>query len=724
MTLTRSSFLRACALLLAVALLLPACGPAAPLPTATGTPQPPTATASPTATLTPTPLPPTATPTATSTPRPTATPQGFVRFDNLGISFQSPATWQVLEQTQNEIVLSAPDHSIAMLGHFVPAMAEQTGQELVDDWSKGLGAEHPTRLISETSATIGEGIAASQVDIGVTYPSGEQVWRSYYIYQAGRAYQLIFISLPDVIETRARTIQEVLGSVRLYRPRPFGLPREETLLLLGGDAEATNLDPALTTSSAGDYVGLVFSGLVRQSDAMQIEPDLAERWEISTDGLTYTFTLREGLVFSSGKPLTARDVKDSWERAANPKTGSTTAATYLGDIAGFAQFQSGAAKEISGLEVVDARTLKVTLDAPKPYFLAKLTYPTAFVIRTVDASLKPTNWMFEPDSSGPYTLKDYVQGQFLLFERNERYYQPAPVRNIVFNLAPGGSPISLYEEGSIDMLSLNDELLRRVQVETDPLHADLQRAPSLCTSLVQMDPSQAPLDDINVRRALAQAIDPREFLEKLDASSHMAANTIFPPAMPGYSDQNAALPFDPEAAKQALAASKYAGALPPITITAGGYGQTDRKDITALVEMWQKNLGIQVRVEYIDPSNLTEAARKNHKQMVMYGWCADYPDPQNFLDLLYHSQSDFNVAAYSNPAVDALLESARTGTDPAARLAAYQKAEALLLEDVAAIPLYHSMMSVIVKPRVQGFVLSPAQNNNLAHLGLDQSKDQ
>ncbi len=718
-----SSWLRILSLLLAAALLLPACNPAAALPTVTSTPLPPTATVTATPTLTPTPLPPTATSTPTRTPRPTPKPEGFYDFSNIGMSFQAPATWMWVQGDTNYIALMEPSRALVMLAMGGPALKEQTAQELIDGWAQDFGEDHPMRLISQEKVVIGEDIPALQLEIGVTYPDGEQYWRMYYIYHSGRSYQFTFMGKQDAMETRLRTLNDLLASVRLYPPRPFDLPRDETLLLLGGDPEAGYLDPAVTTSSASDLVGLLFSGLVRLTDNLQVEPDLAERWEISPDGLTYTFTLREGLTFASGKDLEASDVKASWERAAATKTGSTTAATYLGDIAGVKQKLAGEAKDISGVQVIDRRTLRVTLDAPKPYFLAKLTYPTAFVIKATDAEYNPNKWMMDPDSSGPYTIKEYVPGEFLVLERNKRYYAPASIRYVVFNLAPGGSPISLYEEGSIDMLSLDDELLRRVQVETDPLHAEWLSAPSLCTSLVQIDPSKPPMDDINVRRALAQAIDPQELLKKLDASSNMIAQTIFPPAMPGFTDRNASLPFDPQAAKEALAASKYADNLPAITITAGGYGQTERKDLTALVEMWKKNLGIQVRVEYVDPLKLTEAARKNHGQMVMYGWCADYPDPENFLDLLYHSGSDFNVATYSNAEVDRLLESARIEPDPAVRLAAYQEVEALLLEDVATIPLFHSMMDMLVKPRVKGFALSPAHNNFIAHLSLDPSQD-
>jgi ABC-type transport system substrate-binding protein len=176
--------------------------------------------------------------------------------------------------------------------------------------------------------------------------------------------------------------------------------------------------------------------------------------------------------------------------------------------------------------------------------------------------------------------------------------------------------------------------------------------------------------------------------------------------MPGFSADLPKGVFDPQAAKEALQASKYGANPPKITLNASGYVGYEDPVVSSLVDMWKKHLGIQVEVRYLDPEDYSAVARKQHDQMVLYGWCADYPDPENFLDVLYHTDSDFNVSGYTNPEVDGLLEQARVAGDPASRIQLYQQVEALLLEDHAVIPLWNWVLYELVSPRLQGYTLT------------------
>ncbi|HEB66187.1 MAG TPA: peptide ABC transporter substrate-binding protein, partial [Chloroflexi bacterium] len=185
------------------------------------------------------------------------------------------------------------------------------------------------------------------------------------------------------------------------------------------------------------------------------------------------------------------------------------------------------------------------------------------------------------------------------------------------------------------------------------------------------------------------------------------AYTILPPGMPGYDESIGMPPYDPQAAREALAASAYADSLPEITLLEAGYASGEDDFTTAVLNMWEETLGVQVSVEYIDPLKMTEIARETPAHLVSYGWCADYPDPQNFLDVLFRAGSDFNVTHYDNPQVNALLEKANTTFDPAMRLTQYQQAERLILEDVAAIPLLRGERFVLVSDRLDGYQLAP-----------------
>ncbi len=720
---------------LMAALSITACNvirpPATPVPstTATASPRP---TSTPTATRTPRP---TATPTATFTPTrtptasPSPTPAGYYAHPSAGFAVTVPGAWRLAEETEAGAEWSDTGGQL-FVGIYRQLAAGGSEEDLsfealVDSFVELFSDSVPTVERGEPfEIELGDGLTAEAIDLSMPQtPSGPIIFRLAYLRQASRIYLLTAVAAPDVLAAKAATLERVFGSLRLVN-QVYGLDRRETLVMLGGDPDPEDLDPARTTSSAADYTGLLYSGLVRLSPELQVEPDLAESWATNTAGDVYTFTLRAGLTFQSGKPLTAADVKASWERAADPDTDSSTAATYLGDIDGVEAMLAGEADALPGVQAVDDRTLVVQLEAPRAYFLAKLTYPTAFVVDTESVADNPREWMFEPNASGPFVLRTYDERVSLIFERNPAYHTPPAIRYLVFQFVPGGTPISLYEAGDIDLTPLGADDAERVRRADDPLHDEWQSTTSLCTTLLQLDTTQPPLDDPQVRRALALALDRDTLIDRLAHGFDLRADTVLPPAMPGFSPEG--LPrydFDPDAARAALAASRYADGLPPLVINEAGFGESPSDFISAVSEMWQTTLGVTITIEFLDARHLTEAARKQHGHVVSYGWCADYPDPQNFLDILFHTDSDFNVAGYSNPEVDALLEDARSELDPARRLELYHRAEGLILEDVATIPWSHSVSDVLVKPYVKGFVAAPIGVPLMHRLELDYAED-
>jgi oligopeptide transport system substrate-binding protein len=536
------------------------------------------------------------------------------------------------------------------------------------------------------------------------------------VWKASYNYVFTIIGSKIAVQTDRLVLKKILDSVRFSTPRVSDLDRSKTLVLLGGgNPKAEDLDPARTQSGAHGYTGLLFSGLVRLSAQLQVEPDLAESWIVSDEGNVYTFTLRSSVTFQSGKTLTAKDVKYSWERAVDPKTGSTTAATYLGDIVGVSDRIAGKASEISGVKVLDERRLQVTLDGPKPYFLDKLTYPTSFIVDEENVSKNTQNWMFSPNGSGPFKLDHFEKDSEIVFKRFDGFHAPAKVENIAYMLSLGGPRLDYFQTDEVDVAPLGVTEAKAVLNPSHPLHSQLQSATSMCTEFIQMNNNVPPMDDANVRRAFALAIDKDRLIDLLSSKLELRADTILPPAMPGFSSTHSGNSFDVQAAREALKASKYAGNLPKIVINFSGYSGVDDPFMNALLDMWQTNLGVKVEVEYLDPTNFTKAIREHHGQMADFGWCADYPDPENFLDILYHTGSDYNLVGYSNPQVDAVLEKARIEPDTTQRLAQYQQAEDMLLNDYAAIPLWHDVFYMLVKPRVQGFIVTP-----LGTMRLDQ----
>ena len=299
----------------------------------------------------------------------------------------------------------------------------------------------------------------------------------------------------------------------------------------------------------------------------------------------------------------------------------------------------------------------------------------------------------------------------MIFARNDAYHTPPAIANVVYLSSIAGNRLSIYEANEVDLVYIGGTDAIDVRRPSHELHDEWLTNTSMCTTTLMLDNTAAPLDDVNVRRALAWAVDKEGLNELLSEGTNLVAETILPPAMPGYAvelaEAQAALTYQQEAAQAALAASAYADDMPPIVIHAAGFGDTERDDLNALVSNWQEVLGIEVQIAFIEPTNYNEVLASEEGNLVSYGWCADYPDPENFLDVLFHSESEFNVSGYSNEQVDELLEAARVELDPATRVALYQEVERMLLDDQATIPLSHGVSDVLVKPHVQNYVLAP-----------------
>lgn len=487
----------------------------------------------------------------------------------------------------------------------------------------------------------------------------------------------------------------------------YGIPLDQTLVYSGG--ESTNLrdfDPA-TTYSAGNK--LVFSGLVSLDPRLNLTPDLAETWEVSSDGTVYTFKLRENAKFHDGREVTAQDVVYSWERAASPEIKSDTVLTYLGDIVGVREKVAGQAQSISGLNVIDEKTLQVTIDAPKPYFLLKLTYATAFVVDKNDVELGD-EWVRKPNGTGPYKLREWRTFEYITYEANGDFYLGAPSIPYVLVKLYAGDDVRLYETGEVDLAGVGLYSAERMLNPEEPLNAQLLTGVSLCTGYVVFDTTQPPFDDVNIRKAFSMAFDRQRYIDVVLRGLALPAIGLYPPGLPGFNYQLEGLPYDPALARQLLAQSKYGSAegLPEIVYTSSGIGSYVSGSVAAMAEMWEQELGVKIKIENIEYNYYYEQIYSgNHGQIFGGGWCADYADPENFADVLFHSGSGQNHGGYSNPELDALLEAARIERDVPTRIAMYQQAEQILVNDAPVIFTTHSLSYELIKPYVKGFVFTP-----------------
>ncbi|MBN1451952.1 MAG: peptide ABC transporter substrate-binding protein [Anaerolineales bacterium] len=486
---------------------------------------------------------------------------------------------------------------------------------------------------------------------------------------------------------------------------PLQASPRQALVLSGG--ESTNpreYDPA-TTHGTGDK--LVYSGLVSFDPHLNLTPDLAESWSVSQDGTVYIFTLRQNARFHDGRPVTAQDVVYSWERAARPALRSDTVLTYLGDIVGVREMAAGQADHISGLETLDAHTLKVTIDAPKPYFLLKLTYPTAFVVDKANVE-SGEEWFRTPNGTGPYKLTEWRRFEQITYEANLDFYLGKPSIPYVIVKLYGGVGIRLYEAGDIDITGISYYSAERFLDPTEPLHNELITGVDLCTGYVVFDVTQPPFDDVKVRQAFSMAFDRQKYMDVVLSGRALPAIGIFPPGLPGFNIGLNGLPYDPDRARQLLADSKYGNNLPPIVYTDAGIGSYIGGDVAALAQMWQQVLGVEIMVENLEPNYYYEKIiAGQHGQIFGGGWCADYPDPENFADVLFHSDSTQNTGGYANHELDALLEAARVEQDVAKRIEMYQQAEQIIVDDAPVLFTTHSLSYLLVKPYVKGYVFAP-----------------
>jgi len=486
------------------------------------------------------------------------------------------------------------------------------------------------------------------------------------------------------------------------------IPAGEGVLNLYG-IDPYTLDPALSGEMTSHvYLMQLFSGLVRFDDNMELAPDIAESWEITNGGRTYTFYLRPDVKFHDGRLLTAADFKYSWERACAPQTGSTTAATYLGDIVGVDEVLAGQATEISGLKIIDDYTLEVTIDVPKSYFLSKLTYPTAFVVDRAEAEGGGA-WWRSPNGTGPFTLQHWQQAEKLILKRNELYYgEVAKVSHVSFELW-GGVPMNMYETGEIDVTGVSINYIEKVTDETGPFYPDLRISPELSFYYIAFNAARPPFDDADIRRAFSMAIDKDKLISLVFKGTMEPADGILPPGMPGYNQALTGLEYDVAGAKELIAQSSYGDVsrLPPITITTLGWGGSISRELEAVVYQWRENLGVEVTVRQLEPERFLYHLAEEKDEMFYTGWIADYPHPQDFLDILFHSGAENNYGQYSNPEVDALLEAAGVEPDSSSSLELYRQAEQMLVDDAACIPLSFGRDYVLVKPYVKGYELNP-----------------
>ncbi len=516
------------------------------------------------------------------------------------------------------------------------------------------------------------------------------------------------------------TLSLLPGACRNSRSEIEAPGKNDVLNLYGIDPHT--LDPAISgDATSHQYVTQIFSGLVRLDSKLEPAPDIAEKWDVSDDGMTYRFHLRKDVKFHDGTPVTASDFKYSWERACDPATGSSTAETYLGDIIGVKEKLAGLNPEIRGVTIKDDYTLEVTIDAPRSYFLFKLTYPTTFVIDRQNVELS-SNWWHKPNGTGPFKLDEWIEGDRLVLEWNGLYYgEPAKLSKVNFFLWRG-VPIVMYETGEIDVTSVPVSYKDKVTDINEPFYDELRIFPEFSFWFIGFNSEKPPFDEYYARAAFSMAIDKKKITSLIFRDMVAPANGILPVGMPGFNEKLTSLEYNPDRAREMLEKSSYGSAdnLPPITLTTAGWGGIISQELEAIIDQWRQTLGVDVKVRQLEPERYIYKLTEEKDELFDIGWVADYPHPQGFLSILFETGVENNYGGYSDPEVDALLQEASLEKDLSTSLEIYSRAEQLLVEKACSIPLWFGENYVLVKPYVKDYYLNPLGIVMLDKVSIDK----
>jgi peptide/nickel transport system substrate-binding protein/oligopeptide transport system substrate-binding protein len=486
-----------------------------------------------------------------------------------------------------------------------------------------------------------------------------------------------------------------------------------------GLSDLTSLDPAKPGDAPNNTViGLIFSGLVRLDDKLEVQPDGASDWEVSDDRKTYTFTIRDGLKFGDGTPVTAGDFVYSINRALAPDTAAFGASSHFGHIVGAQDVIDGKTKQVAGVKALDDKSLQITLDAPIAYFLALLTYSDTFVVpkKLIESGAK---WQEQAYGTGPFKVKEWKHGQSITLVANENYWQGKPgVANVLmpFN-KDSETAFQLYQTGELDIMGSQQNPVPTAHIAEVQSQPDFKTAASLATRYVGFNIKKPPFESADLRRAFALAVDKQTLANQVLAGAVVPADRILPTGLLGTQLPIKPLTFDAAGAKAALAKAGYADGkgLPEITLAYGQEGDNETV-VQALQSMWSQNLGVNVKLQSFELATFSKNLDTTYYtpteglQFYYSIWGADYPDPQNFLSLLLHTGNPNNNGHFSDPQFDKLTEEADQLGERSQierRLQLYNQAEQIAIDQVAWLPVFYPKFSILLRPRVQGMAVTP-----------------
>jgi len=464
---------------------------------------------------------------------------------------------------------------------------------------------------------------------------------------------------------------------------------------------------------------LVFEGLMKLNEKLEPVGAAAESCTASEDGLKYTCTLREGLKYSDGTPLTAKNFEYAWKRLFDPRVPNKQYTFVAYDIKGAEELDSADANDTAtverlmgelGVKAPDDMHIEFTLKQKAAYFPYILTLWTGWPSRQDLVEAGGEEWTLDPAGkyyigNGPYKLTEFTENGFK-FEANENYREGAPKIKEIRGRFINDSAVAFqaYKNGELDAVNVAAEDYKTVQ-EDAVLKEQFIQVPGSCNFYLGFNTQKPPFDNIKVRQAFAQAFDRDDYVNNVLQGLGQKALSFVPPDRPGYAEDIKMYEFNAQAAKDLLAEAGYPNGqgLPEVKLT---YSSTPRNKTRMewVQNQLKQNLGLDLQLDPVESTAYTALVKDpaTTPQVFFLGWCQDYPDPQNWLTLVFHSQSTVTHVGWKNDEFDTLTRQADAEPDQQKRIDMYHQAHEILVREAPAVFLYWDVNPWLIKPYVKG----------------------
>lgn len=504
----------------------------------------------------------------------------------------------------------------------------------------------------------------------------------------------------------------VVGALLVLKNRSGQTPlTQANYINIGNGAEPKDLDPHLSTGVPEFHIiQNIFEGLVgKDPKTLEAIPGVAESWTSSKDGLQFVFLLRKNAKWSNGDLVTAADFVYSWARLLTPELASEYA--YQGYyVKNGKAFNEGKIKDVNqlGIKALDANTLKITLENPTPFFLSLLYHHSLYPVHQKTVDTHGQRWT-RPENivtNGAFLLDRWEMNKIVSIKKNDSYWDAATVKLTGANFYPTDNldtEEKMFRRGELH--ATNEIPLEKIPTWQADKSGVYQHGPYLGNYFYWINVTKAPLDNKLVRKALNLGFDRDRVTRYVTRAGQVPAQFFTPPGSAGFNPK-AILPSDGsriEEARKLLAQAGFPGGkgLAPIEILYNSH-PGHKKIAEALQEMWKENLGIEIKLFNQEWKVYLDSMRTKNFQLGRQGWIGDYNDPNTFLDMLMTDNGN-NRSGWGSPVYDAIMEKAAKERDQVKRLALFQEAENIILEELPVIPIYIYTRNYLKQPNVAGW---------------------